>query len=57
MLATLITVLDAAGLGLFAVTGASKAVGLGLGADTGFQISWAGGGPQAASKRFIHSGS
>ena len=30
-LATLITVLDAAGLGLFAVTGASKAVGLGLG--------------------------
>jgi hypothetical protein len=31
-LATLITVLDAAGLGLFAVTGASKALGLGLGA-------------------------
>jgi uncharacterized membrane protein YeiH len=31
-LATLITVLDAAGLGLFAVTGASKAAGLGLGA-------------------------
>ena len=30
-LATLITVLDAAGLGLFAVTGASKALGLGLG--------------------------
>jgi len=30
-LATLITVLDAAGLGLFAVTGASKAAGLGLG--------------------------
>jgi Glycine transporter len=31
-LATLITLLDAAGLGLFAVTGASKALGLGLGA-------------------------
>jgi len=31
-LATLITMLDAAGLGLFAVTGASKALGLGLGA-------------------------
>jgi uncharacterized membrane protein YeiH len=31
-LATLITVLDAAGLGLFAVTGASKALDLGLGA-------------------------
>ena len=30
-LAALITVLEAAGLGLFAVTGASKAVGLGLG--------------------------
>ena len=34
-LATLITVLDAAGLGLFAVTGASKALGLGLGAAPG----------------------
>jgi uncharacterized membrane protein YeiH len=31
-LAPLITVLDAAGLGLFAVTGASKSLGLGLGA-------------------------
>ena len=46
-LATLITVLDAAGLGLFAVTGASKALGLGLGAAPAVilgAITGAGGG-------------
>ena len=46
-LATLITVLDAAGLGLFAVTGASKALGLGLGAASAVilgAITGVGGG-------------
>ena len=46
-LATLITVLDAAGLGLFAVTGASKALGLGLGAAPAVilgAVSGVGGG-------------
>ncbi len=46
-LATLITVLDAAGLGLFAVTGASKALSLGLGAAPAVilgAVSGVGGG-------------